>query len=158
MKMDCPRCGYKIMEGLTTCLQCGANIKDRWVSTEFKASFIKRAAAMLIDGAILALPMFLIFKFVAGGFKGFILCYLLFVVYNTVFEVIKLQPTVGKLIMKIMVTDMSGTHLTLGASLKRNFFKLISALTLIGFFLAIFTENKQAMHDLAAKSLVIAKQ
>lgn len=154
--MDCPRCGYKIMDGLTTCLQCGANLKDRWVSTEHKASFIKRAVALLIDAAILFVPIFLIMKF-KGGFWGFVLSYLLFVAYNTVFEVIKPQATVGKMIMKIMVTDMSGTHLTVSASLKRNFFKLISAFTIIGFFLAIFTENKQAMHDLAAHSLVIEK-
>ena len=64
--------------------------------------------------------------------------------------------TVGKLAFGLRVTDDDGDRLTFGHALGRDFAHILDLLTLgIGYLMAVFTKRKQALHDLAAYTLVI---
>jgi len=79
--------------------------------------------------------------------------------YNTLFESSSWQATLGKRIARIYVTDMNGHRLTFMRAAIRNLGKIISNLTfLVGYFLAAFTQKKQALHDLLAGCLVLRRR
>lgn len=68
------------------------------------------------------------------------------------------QGTLGKMIVKIKVTDLNGNKISFGRASGRFWAKLISGLILgIGYFMAGFTAKKQAQHDLMAKCLVLKR-
>jgi uncharacterized RDD family membrane protein YckC len=66
--------------------------------------------------------------------------------------------TLGKMALGIRVTDLAGNRISFGKATGRYFGKIISALILyIGFIMAGFTQQKQALHDIMARCLVINK-
>jgi len=68
------------------------------------------------------------------------------------------QATLGKRALGIIVTDLHGNRISNGRAVGRYFAKLLSALILlIGYFMAGFTEKKQALHDMIAGTLVVVK-
>ncbi len=84
------------------------------------------------------------------------LFYIVTLLYFTLMESSKKQATIGKLSQKIIVTDLNGGRITILKAFVRNISKFISALPfLMGFIMAEFTKNKQALHDLIAKTLII---
>jgi uncharacterized RDD family membrane protein YckC len=69
-----------------------------------------------------------------------------------------LQATVGKLAVGLYVTDLDRNRLSIGKATGRYLAKVISAVILgIGFFMAGWNENKQALHDMVAGTLVWTK-
>ncbi|MFT5182728.1 MAG: putative RDD family membrane protein YckC [Alphaproteobacteria bacterium] len=78
--------------------------------------------------------------------------------YFGVMESAAPQATVGKLFMGIYVTDIEGERLTFPQASMRYWAKYLSVFTLlIGFLLAAFTRQKQALHDRVVKSLVLKR-
>jgi uncharacterized RDD family membrane protein YckC len=78
--------------------------------------------------------------------------------YFTMLESSSCQATIGKKLLGIKVTDMDGNRIGLGRANGRFWSKILSAIILyIGFIMAAFTEKKQALHDIIAKTLVIRK-
>lgn len=76
--------------------------------------------------------------------------------YFTLMECSSLQATLGKKLVGIRVTDLSGQRITFGRAATRFLGKILSALILmIGFLMAAFTERKQALHDIMASTLVV---
>jgi uncharacterized RDD family membrane protein YckC len=76
--------------------------------------------------------------------------------YSALMESSVFQATLGKLVLGIRVTNLSGQRITFGHASGRHFGKFLSAITLgIGYLMAGFTEQKQALHDLVASTLVI---
>ncbi len=68
------------------------------------------------------------------------------------------QATLGKMALGIKVTDRDGQRLSLTHALGRWAAAALSYITLyIGFIMAGFTQRKQALHDLAAGTLVVDK-
>jgi uncharacterized RDD family membrane protein YckC len=69
------------------------------------------------------------------------------------------QGTLGKMAVGIIVTDLEGRRLTFWRSVCRELAKVISAMIPfgIGYLLAAFTEQKQALHDMIASTLVVHK-
>lgn len=68
------------------------------------------------------------------------------------------QATLGKRALGLKVFDMQGQRLTFGKATGRHFGKILSALILcIGFFMAAFTERKQALHDQLAGTVVLSR-
>lgn len=68
------------------------------------------------------------------------------------------QATLGKRALGIVVTDLEGNRVTFGRATGRYFGKIISAITLlIGFVMAAFTRQKQALHDMIASTLVMKR-
>jgi uncharacterized RDD family membrane protein YckC len=64
--------------------------------------------------------------------------------------------TLGKMALGLRVVDMNGSRIGFGRATGRYFGKIISAAILcIGFLMAAFTQQKQALHDIMAGCLVV---
>ena len=75
--------------------------------------------------------------------------------YFAIMESSKLQATVGKLAVGVVVTDLRGERLTFARATGRYFAKILSSLILcIGYIMVAFTECKQGLHDIVASTLV----
>ena len=78
------------------------------------------------------------------------------ILYFSYFESSEKQATPGKQLIKLKVITKEGTGLSLSQALLRNAGKIVSQLVLyIGFFMCLFTANKQCLHDLFVGSFVI---
>ena len=68
------------------------------------------------------------------------------------------QATIGKSVMGLKVTNLQGGRISTAQALIRYFGKFLSSIIFyIGFIMAGFTEKKQALHDMLAKTLVVKK-
>jgi serine/threonine protein kinase len=135
------------------------------------AGFWLRLASDLIDRSILILSSALLHialglsasaqtTATSGDYFGQILFFyiLLGLIYCPVMESSSKQGTLGKLIVGIAVTDTSGRRISLERALTRHTCKVFSYLSLfVGFLMAGFTSNKEALHDLIAKCLVVRR-
>lgn len=115
------------------------------------ATFGQRFLAILIDALVIAIPAILVnlfLPFVGGIVIGWL--------YSALQESGRTQATVGKRAMGIMVVNLDGDPINFGQATGRHFGKMVSALILyIGFFMALFTERKQTLHDMMAGCLVV---
>ncbi len=66
------------------------------------------------------------------------------------------QSTIGKRLLGLKVTDLSGNQISFGRATGRHFGKIISQLILmIGYVMMVFTPNNQCLHDLMAGCVVV---
>ncbi len=66
------------------------------------------------------------------------------------------QATVGKMAMRIKVTDLYGQRISFLNATGRYFGKIISgAILLIGYFMMLWDDKNQTLHDRMAGTLVI---
>jgi uncharacterized RDD family membrane protein YckC len=101
-----------------------------------------------------------IFAAMVGGY--FLIALLIVTVagwlYFALMESSSRGATLGKMALGIRVTDLSGNRVSFGRATGRYFGKIVSGLILyIGFIMAGFTQQKQALHDIMAGCLVINK-
>lgn len=76
--------------------------------------------------------------------------------YFAMFESSEKQATPGKMAIGLMVTDLDGGRVGFWQATWRHFAKIISSLTLfIGYLAPLWTEKKQAFHDIISGCLVI---
>ena len=76
--------------------------------------------------------------------------------YFAGFESSRSQATPGKLLMRIVVTDMTGNKPTFARVTLRHFAKFVSALIIfIGFLMIGFTTRRQGLHDKISGCLVL---
>lgn len=119
------------------------------------AGFWRRAVAFFLDWS-LVLVICTMLSDLLGVTLVFELTLVLYLVYMTAAESSPWQASVGKKIMGIKVVDVSGAALTPIKALGRNAAKILSVLPVfIGFFMAGFTEKRQALHDKLSESLLI---
>lgn len=77
--------------------------------------------------------------------------------YSSLLESSSWQGTVGKKVVGLRVTDLDGNRISFGKATGRYFGKILSSLIcLVGFFMAAFTEKRQALHDQLAGTLVLS--
>lgn len=135
------------------------------------ATFGQRFLAAIVDGLIIAfasvatigfLSLFGLASFVnedassiiASNFEGLLIGWL----YEAVMTSSHRQGTFGKMAFGIKVTDMNGNRLSFGRASARHFAKYLSGIICsIGYLVALFTERKQALHDLIAGTVVLKK-
>ncbi len=111
---------------------------------------LKEAGMDPADAELLMLPI--IFASTSIGILATILQWL----YFALMESSKYQGTVGKIALKIKVTDMEGNRVSFARATGRYFGKIISSMIImIGYIMAGFTEKKQALHDMMASCYVI---
>ena len=147
------------------------------------AGFWKRFVAYIIDGCITSfVSLFFIIPLVViigvGGANeefdnpsmGFLaiivgmylmIASVLFILQWLYFAIMESTrgATFGKMALGISVTDMNGSPISFGRASGRYFAKIISSLTFcIGYIIAGFSQQKQALHDMTAGCLVINKQ
>lgn len=97
-------------------------------------------------------------------FAAWIFILIVFVIVNTIIEWLYYslmessakQATLGKIVLSIKVTDLSGNRVSFAKATGRYFGKILSGLILcVGYIIAGFTEKKQALHDILAGCLVV---
>ncbi|MNP51361.1 RDD family protein [compost metagenome] len=124
---------------------------------------------------VIAFIMLLLLVVVGGGVSmftsewhevylslGYIFYYLTSIaigwLYYAIFESSKLQGTPGKKALGIIVVNSRFDRVTFGHASGRYWSKILSFLTLyVGFIMAGFTKNKQALHDMIASTYVVDK-
>ena len=90
---------------------------------------------------------------------GFLALMLVSWLYYALMESSAKRATLGKMAIGIEVTDMDGGRISFGRATGRYFGKYISgAILYIGYFMAAFTQQKQALHDILAGCLVVNKE
>jgi uncharacterized RDD family membrane protein YckC len=78
--------------------------------------------------------------------------------YYALFESSKYNGTFGKIAVGIRVLDYQGNGISFGRASGRYFARIITNLTLlIGYIMAGFTEQKQALHDMVAGCIVVKR-
>lgn len=140
------------------------------------AGFWRRAVALMLDqialmiGILFILAIFLLlmypfvllhridYKTVWG--TSAMLPYLAYVpvlwLYKTIMESSRTQGTLGKMALGIIVTDMAIKRISFARANGRFWGSALSLYALgIGFIMAAFTKNKQALHDRVAGTLVL---
>ncbi len=149
-----------------------------------QAGFLRRWAALFLDQLILSAGFYAIFLVVLLGsglmsefiaietgkqdeistvfvfvYLGMALLYYLAAgLYYSLMESSGQQATVGKMALGIKVVDRNGQRLSFAHALGRWFAAALSYLSLyIGFLMAAFTRDKQALHDLVAGTQVVDK-
>ena len=144
------------------------------------AGFWRRFVALFLDGLILTfitfpinlfmhIPMFGLMNADQIGFDEFVamltaslgammLGLLMAWLYYALLESSKLQGTLGKVALNIRVTDLGGRRISFARASGRFFGRVLSNLTLgIGYLIQVFTQRRQALHDLLAGTLVVRR-
>lgn len=100
--------------------------------------------------------VFLGFGFLTGFFGILLLVSWL---YYALSESSSWQATLGKKILNLYVTDISGNPISFGRASGRFFARIVTRMIPlgIGYIMAGFTEKKQAIHDMIASCLVLRK-
>jgi uncharacterized RDD family membrane protein YckC len=182
----CNRCGFSSGIDAQFCQRCGAALASPgiplasapavavpryagfWVRV--MASIIDmilllaalHAARLLVGSAATALGLGLqadIHKiFVARRIARFVVGILIACSYKAGMESSAYQATLGKMALRLIVTDLDGRRITLARAIARYFAKYLSVLTLmIGYLMVAFDEQKQGLHDRIAGTLVLRR-
>ena len=119
------------------------------------AGFLRRLAALAVDFILLSIVFSILNWLLGSGLANFIF-FFAGAAYFILLESSPQQGTIGKKLMRIRVTDINGQQISTTQAAIRYFSKIISAVILyIGFIMAAFTKQKQGLHDIIAKTLVI---
>ena len=175
----CPKCGSKVSEEDNYCANCANPLKYAAKHSIFRyGGFWRRLFSMFIDGIIMSGAWGIIagifnapsiiepLDIGAGGFMSSsqetmaliwdTIRLMMIWLYHASFESSKYQATPGKMALGIVVTDYQGERISFGKATGRYFAKIVSTIILlIGYIMAAFTEQKQALHDILAGTLVI---
>jgi uncharacterized RDD family membrane protein YckC len=115
------------------------------------ASFGRRTGALFLDWFILFIP-FAVANHIVPILGGVIV----FVLYAPILESSALEATLGKYWMGIQVKDAVGRRVSFKTALLRNIAKIFSTSFLfLGFIPALFTRQKQSLHDLMVGTIVV---
>lgn len=120
-------------------------------------TFWERFAAAFIDGIILIIPNYLL-TYSLGELTGNLGAVVIGWLYGALQESGASQATIGKKALGLKVTTMDGQPITFMQATGRHFGKYISTvILLIGYFMMLWDEKKQTLHDKMASTLVVKK-
>ncbi len=177
----CSKCGNDLRKPAVQSIDSNKNIPTTpATSTVSKSSvhvyysgFWRRFLAFIIDGLILDMVLGIGFgiEFLSKGISrnssAFSVVEILFNnigvliipwLYFAIMESSSKQATLGKIVLGIIVTDLDDKRLSFGRASARYWGKIVSFIILgIGFIMAGFTQKKQALHDIMAKTLAVNK-
>lgn len=115
------------------------------------AGFWWRALALWLDYIVIGLILGLLA--LVGLWPAVVLVWWL---YYALFESSRWQATPGKRVLGLIVTTEAYETMTFGRASGRFFGMILSyMICCIGFIMAAFTEKKQALHDIIARTLVL---
>ncbi len=118
------------------------------------ATFWQRLGAMLIDGLILYIPQKLLQYM--GPMLGLLVIVLQWL-YFALQESSPAQATIGKRALGIKVTTIHGDKITFGQATGRYFGKIVSfIILLIGYFMMLWDDKRQTLHDKMAGTIVVS--
>jgi uncharacterized RDD family membrane protein YckC len=134
---------------------------------QYFASFDQRLLASVIDYFILTMVYIIIlllcFMFMEDkaqrimlGLFGLPVIPLMKFLYSSFAEASDQQGTIGKRILNIKVTDLSGAKISHGIAFGRNAAKILSVLPVFfGYLYSFLNKKQQCWHDLIADTLVV---
>jgi len=171
----CPHCGDVVDE------EAARREEERAARLEqhrIYGGFWRRVGGAFIDGILIDVPLFAL-DWISGGLllvpietktetgtdyvvgltsQGYVIVILIWWLYEAVMTSSKLQGTVGKLAVGLLVTDEEGVRLTFAHATGRHFAKYLSAILLgIGFLMVAIYEKKRGLHDRLANTLVLKR-
>lgn len=128
------------------------------------AGFWRRTAACTVDQIIASvffgLPLVLVMDIssvmtvLAFNLVGLVLGWL----YYALQESSRHQATFGKRALGLVVSDMNGQRLSFARATGRHFGRFLSILICFaGYFMALFTERRQTLHDKLAGTVVLCR-
>jgi uncharacterized RDD family membrane protein YckC len=168
----CPNCGSEVKVDSNFCSSCGIktnNDLDVDKVNEY-AGLWERFLAYVIDCLVLIAIGFIMGFTIGLLFPNLILTtpeeelepifnvigFIISWIYFAAMESSNWQATFGKRALGLKVTSYDFKKISFGHSSVRFFSKIISILILfIGYIMIAFTEKKQGLHDMLAKTLVI---
>lgn len=119
------------------------------------AGFWLRVVATLIDGILLSIVNWLLGMVLGQGLLYSLATLIIAWVYFAGMESSDKQATLGKQLLQLKVTDLTGERISFGKATARYFSKIISSIILLlGYIMVAFTKNKQGLHDFIAGTLV----
>jgi uncharacterized RDD family membrane protein YckC len=134
------------------------------------AGFWKRFGAVMLDGFILAIPMYAImgvifFTMIRGNGEppiwfNFIGLPFMFVqpIYEGIMFSMKDGQTVGKMVLGIKVVRIDGSSMTKGQAWGRAGLKLVlGCISIFDYIPFWFTDERTTIHDMAASTRVVEK-
>jgi uncharacterized RDD family membrane protein YckC len=133
----------------------------RGINLQWHSGFFRRFIASLID--ILVILLFIVFiQFILGVMDGtFFNIAILFIVWNyfAFQESSARKGTVGKQAMNLVITDLDGNKISYLRATERFLGKFLSTIFFFaGFLLILFTDKRQALHDIIAKTVVFIQE
>lgn len=142
----------------------GRFTKPNAVSVEH-AGFWLRLAAYMVDSIVLVAILWIV-GFVLGATSRpedpaqaplLALAYIFMIyLYYGLFESSFYQATLGKMLVGLRVVDDKGGRISFGRASARFFSKFLSGMIFnVGYLMAGWTKDKQALHDIIAKTYVI---
>ncbi|MFZ2500066.1 MAG: RDD family protein [Methanosarcina sp.] len=129
---------------------------------QWYAGFFRRFLASTID--IFVIILFISFiQLISGVMMDGTFFYALFFLFGWSYFVFQetstRKGTVGKQAMNLIVTDLKGNKLSFNQATKRFLMKILAAIPLCAGFLPIFfTEKKQTLPDMIAKTVVFIQE
>lgn len=142
------------------------NFRQQSVVPQYFAGFDQRLLASALDwfmvSGVFIVIAFILVIFIDDKAARLIIAFSLLAlipvtnfIYHIVMECSEKQATYGKQILKIKVCDMEGKRINAGLAIGRNFCKLFSYLSLVGFLLSFFNRQQQCLHDMMVDTLVM---
>jgi len=129
---------------------------------QWYAGFFRRFLASTIDIFVIILFIWFI-QLISGitiaGFSIYFLSFLFGWIYFVFQESSTRKGTVGKQAMNLIVTDLYGNKISFNQATKRFVMKILAVIPLFAGFLPIFyTEKKQTLPDIIAKTVVFLQE
>jgi len=116
--------------------------------------FWERFGAALIDGIILLIPNYILEY--ALGTSGSFIAIIIGWLYSAILESGENQATFGKKALGLKVVNADGQRISFGQATGRHFGKYVSAIILlIGYFMMLWDDKKQTLHDKMAGTFVV---
>ena len=143
-------------------------IGTRWVTY---AGFWVRVGAALIDSLVLW-PFFVAFDYLTFGdpfppepgritpalVTSWLFAVTAYWLYSALMESSRKQATLGKMLLRLQVTDLEGNRISFGIATGRHFTEYLSALAFgLGYIMNVFTDKRQCFHDKVARTLVLER-
>ncbi|MED2737338.1 RDD family protein [Bacillus toyonensis] len=135
--------------------------------------FRKRVAAAYIDQSFTSfIPLvYFIYYFLKGiqekwtineYFNLLLICIILnvivYVIYHTIFEMSKLEGSIGKDICGLKVCYLGKKEMRVSTSILRNSISCITTTLLIGYVFPLFNRERKTIQDICTKTRVVSKE
>ena len=140
-----------ILDGIIISIIEGFLVLPLLVLLGYNAAFIDSLANMdQID------PVLLLSILISAGMGLYLSVFLITWFYYALLESGPRQATIGKMVLRLKVTDINGNRMSFARASLRYFSKIISsAILMIGYIMAGFTPKRQALHDIIANTYVV---
>ena len=153
---ECPACRVVNTDLVTNCESCGRSLGVPSNGVHL-ATFWERTKALWLDGMLLVIPSLVLRSLGLRNVNsvGFQIAWALTAwVYFAAMESSRWQATLGKRLIGLRVTDLSGNRISFTRASGRFFASGISSIFGLGYLMALFTWRRQTLHDILASCLV----